>query len=62
MKKISSPGTGCAKTSVENTEKTIIEKIHKTYETFFIKQIRMGFYINSTLWIFRISVRKNSPL
>ena len=49
MKKISSPGTGCAKTSVENAEKTIIEKIHKTYETFFIKQIRMGFYINSTL-------------
>jgi hypothetical protein len=53
MKKIlCSDGFGikfCAKASDENIEKTIIEKIHKTYETFFIKQIIMGFYINSTL-------------
>jgi hypothetical protein len=38
MKKISFPGCDiCAKASDENAEKTIIEKIHKTYETFFIK-------------------------
>jgi hypothetical protein len=38
MKKISSSGCGiCAKASDENTEKTIIEKIHKTNKTFFIK-------------------------
>ena len=50
MVKILSSGCDvCAKASDENIEKTIIEKIHKTYETFFIKQIRMGFYINSTL-------------
>ena len=38
LEKISSPDCDvCAKASDENAEKIIIEKIHKTYETFFIK-------------------------
>ena len=38
LEKISFSGCDiCAKASDENTEKIIIEKIHKTYEIFFIK-------------------------